>query len=260
MLTMNHAKLSAEVGRHVAADAVIKGAYWRKADNAVGGEGCFIGCLAHDNDPQKVEATYGLPAPLVSICEEIFECLPADDARAFFAEIPAAVGRDGKDLGRVHWQFLGQILRELPDVPEVPEVPDVPPVPGVPGVQAVIDRVIAGMDLQAAGEDWPDADAVRAAADADAAEATYRDAADAVDHAARSPTEAARAARAAAEATYHAADATAAAAAHAACHAAEAAAYAARAAARAVRYAAHAAAVAAYRRQRDIMLDLIRAA
>ena len=221
MLTMNHAKLSAEVGRHVAADAVIQGAYWTKADNDVGGRGCFLGCLAHDNDPQKVEATYGLPAPLVSICEEIFEGLPADDARAFFAALPGAVGRDGKDLGRVQWQFLGQILRELPDVPE--------------NVQAVVDRVISGMDLLAAGEDWPDAVAAARAAEvaraADVGRAVY-DAALATEDAARAATYVALAGRAAARAL------------------------AGRAAARALvdAYA------AAYCRQRDILLDLIRAA
>ena len=176
MLTMNHEKLSAEVAGYVAADAVIQDEYWRKADNAVGGEGCFIGCLAHDNDPQKVEDAYGLPAPLVKICETVFEGLPADDARAFFAALPGAVGRDGKDLGRVQWQFLGQILRELPDVPE--------------NVQDAIDNLIAGMDLQAAGEDWPDAAAVYDAAYNAAHAAAYADAAAyAADHpAARAAT------------------------------------------------------------------------
>ena len=231
MLTMNHAKLSAEVGRHVAADAVIQGAYWTKADNDVGGRGCFLGCLAHDNDPQKVEATYGLPAPLVSICEEIFEGLPADDARAFFAALPGAVGRDGKDLGRVQWQFLGQILRELPDVPE--------------NVQAVVDRVISGMDLLAAGEDWPDAAAVAAARAAyDAAFAAIS---------ARAP-HVGRVARAA----LHIANAT-----SATASAAHSDAY--HDYARAAAAAADAASVAdganaAYCRQRDILLDLIRAA
>ena len=233
MLTMNHAKLSAEVGRHVAADAVIQGAYWTKAANDVGGRGCFIGCLAHGNDPQVLADTYGLPVPLVKICETVFEGLPADDARAFFAALPGAVGRDGKDLSRVHWAFLGQILRELPDVPE--------------NVQAVIDRVIGGMDLLASGESWPGADAARAARAAEVARAA--DVGRAVYDATLSALATEDAARAAA------AVARAAQAAQAAARA-RAAAAAARVVARAAPYDAN----AAYCRQRDILLDLIRAA
>ena len=146
MLTKNHEKLTIEVKRHIEADAVVQGDYWD------GSKGCFIGCLAHSNDATKLSDLYGLPLPLVRICENIFENLPAEDAKCFFAAIPAAVGRDGKDLSRVHWAFLASELRALPEVDT--------------DTQKVIDNVIDGMDILASGGDWSEkaVDSARAAA------------------------------------------------------------------------------------------------
>ena len=215
MLTKNHETLAAEVARHVEADAVLQGTYWD------GSRGCFIGCLAHSDDAAALGEMYGLPLPLVRICENVFESLSADAAKAFFAAIPDAVGRDGKDLTRVHWSFLASELRALPSVDDA--------------TQGAINTVIAGMDLLASGGDWP-RDAARAAANA----------ADAAAYAARA------AAYAASAAAIAAADAT-----RAASHAAYAAAYAARAAACGTAVAARAAARAARLRQRDTLLRLI---
>ena len=144
LLTKNHAMLTTEVQKHIAADAVIQGEYW------TGSKGCFIGCLTHssDGDATILQDRFGLPLPLVRICEGIFESLPAAESKAFFAALPDAVARDGKDLSRVHWQFLAAELRALPEVPE--------------DIQAVIDPIIAGMDLLAVGEDWTGADAAYA--------------------------------------------------------------------------------------------------
>ena len=149
MLTKNHEKLTVEVKRHIEADAVVQGAYWD------GSKGCFIGCLAHSSDPKKLGDLYGLPLPLVRICENIFENTPAEDAKDFFAAIPDAVGHDGKDLTRVHWAFLASELRALPEVDT--------------DTQAAIDTVIDGMDILASGGDWSEKDAdvaARAAVDA----------------------------------------------------------------------------------------------
>ena len=143
MLTKNHETLAIEVARHVEADAILQGNYWD------GSHGCFIGCLAHSDDASKLGELYGLPLPLVRICENIFEALPADEAKAFFADLPDAVGRDGKDLTRVYWAFLASELRCLPEVDD--------------GTQSVINTVIEGMDLLASGGEWS-RDAVRAAA------------------------------------------------------------------------------------------------
>jgi hypothetical protein len=194
MLTKNHAELTAEVNAHIAADAVVQGTYWDERE----GKGCFIGCLAHSSDATVLQDRFGLPLPLVKICESIFEALAEADAKAFFASIPAAVGRDGKDLSRVHWAFLASELRALPATSVE--------------LRAVIDPVIAGMDALASGGPWSkDAAYAVARAAADAADAAVRAAdaayaADAADAAAYAADAAARAAAYAADAAYAAAD------------------------------------------------------
>jgi hypothetical protein len=172
-LTRNHAELTLEVAKHIKADAIIKRTYWD------GSKGCFIGCLTHSSDPKPAFERFGLPEPLMRIAESIFEALPDDECIGFFAALPDAVACDGKDLSRVHWAFLAAELRALPNVPA--------------DIQAVIDPVVAGMDLLADGKDWPK-DAAHAAAHAAyaAARAAYAAAAHA----------AARAADAAAYAAY----------------------------------------------------------
>ena len=145
ILTKNTDKLRSEVAAHVAADSIVQGIYW-DAENE---RGCFIGCLGRSEDPTINEVTYGLPVMLQRIAESIFESLPANEARAFFAALPDAVGCDGKDLTKVGWQFLAAELRSLPEQPAE--------------IQSVIDPVIAGMDLLASGQEWT---AARAAADA----------------------------------------------------------------------------------------------
>ena len=145
MKTRNIQLMATEVAEHIAADAVIQGTYWDAAKH----KGCFIGCLGHSNDPAVAAERFGLTLPLLRIAESIFEALPADEARDFFAAFPGAIGCDGRDLNFVHWQFLEAELRGLPDVPA--------------DLQAVIDPVIAGMDLLASGQEWPSAAAGAAA-------------------------------------------------------------------------------------------------
>jgi regulator of protease activity HflC (stomatin/prohibitin superfamily) len=221
MITRNTDKLRREVAAHVVADTIAQGIYWDEETQ----RGCFIGCLAHDDDPEINEAEYGLPVMLQRIAETIFEGLPAADAKAFFADLPNAVGCDGKDLSRVGWQFLAAELRSLPPQPA--------------DIQAVIDPVIAGIDRLANGQDWPAAYAATAANAAYAAyAATANAAAAATEATAYAATEAT-----AADAAYAARDATAATAR---------AAYAATATATAT-----ATANAARLRQRDLLLQLI---
>jgi len=233
-LTKNTETLRAEVAAHIAADALVRGSYWKPSKNAVGGQGCFISCLTHSNDPTPAFERFGLPVAVLRIAENIYEALPYDDGIAFFAALPDAVGRDGKDLSRVHWGFLAAELRAMPQTTDA--------------AQALIDPVIDGVDLLFSGQQWTAARAAKAAADAADAYAAARTA----KAAARAAKLAARAAKAAAYAAYAAE-----AAAYAA-YAAEAAAYAAYAA-EAVTYAAYAA-EAARLRQRDTLLALIAAA
>jgi hypothetical protein len=185
MLTKNIDAMKKEIARHIDADAVRGGHYWD------GSTGCFIGCLTHSSDATKLANMYGVPEPLVRICESIFERLQEDQRPVFFREVGEAVGCDGKDLSRVHWAFLGDTLRHLPKT----------------GAQGVVDTVIAGLDLLADGKLWPDAAAAKAAAEA-AAWAAWAAAAVSTEAAAAAEA-AARAARAAAEAAAAAAGAAA---------------------------------------------------
>ncbi len=221
MLTKNTDKLRQQVAAHVAADSIAQGIYWDEGSK----RGCFIGCLAHSDDPEINEQTYGLPVVVQRIAESIFEALLDNEAKAFFAALPDAVGCDGKDLSKVGWRFLAAELRALPA--QTAEI------------QVVIDPVIAGMDLLASGQEWADAAADHCAADAAAwAAAAAARAAAAADADADAAAWAAAAAARAAAADAAAADA-----------AADAAAWAAAAAADAW--------VAACRRQRDTLLALI---
>ena len=190
MLTKNMAEFAATIKAHAAADLIEQGKYYDEKT----GRGCFIGCLAHGNDIGLIASKYGLPQPLTRLLEHVFERLDADNARAFFAAIPDAIGSDGRDLSRVHWAFLGDTLRHMPPQPT--------------DIQAVIDPVIEGMDLLARGENWSaEAEAAaRVAAAWEAAAAAEAAAWAAAEAAARVAAWAARAAAEAAEAEAAVAD------------------------------------------------------
>jgi len=191
-LTKNTEILRAEVAAHIRADALVRGSYWKPSENAVGGQGCFISCLTHSSDPTPAFERFGLPVAVLRIAENIYEDLPDDEATAFFAALPDAVGRDGKDLSRVHWGFLAAELRAMPQTTDA--------------AQAVIDPVIDGMDLLFSGQQWTaDRAAARAAADA-AAAFSAEAAAEAAAFSANAAAFSANAARAAARAAAAAAD------------------------------------------------------
>ena len=137
MKTQNIDLMTAEIDAHRAADLLMQGSYYDPET----GRGCFIGCLTHGNDTAVIADRFGVPEPLTRSLESIFECLPALEAAEFFTAIPRAIGRDGRDLTRVHWAFLADLLRHLPDTQ----------------ARDVVADVIAGMDLLAAGKDWPGA-------------------------------------------------------------------------------------------------------
>ena len=147
MKTRNIELMTVEIDQHRAADLLVQGIYYYGAT----GQGCFIGCLAHDNDTAMIAERFGVPEPLTRLLESIFERLPFDKAAEFFSAIPRAIGRDGRDLTRVHWAFLADLLRHLPDTQARDAVAD----------------ATAGMDLLAEGKEWPEA----AAEEAKAAEA-----------------------------------------------------------------------------------------
>jgi len=106
ILTRNTDILRAEVTAHIAADALVRESYWTPNENAVGGTGCFIGCLSHSDDPGPAFERFGLPLAVLRLAENIFEALPKEEGKAFFAALPDAVARDGKDLNRVGFFHL----------------------------------------------------------------------------------------------------------------------------------------------------------
>lgn len=211
MLTKNIEQMKRATAAHIAADAVAQGHYWRPADNKVEGAGCFIGCLTHNRHAEAVTQKYGMPLPSVKIAENIFEGLTKDEAVQFFADIPESIGGDGKDLSRVHWLLLAEILRDLPSKRGK--------------AQAAIEVVAEGLDRLARGDEWDEgcarsvaraaayaADAAARSAEAAATCAAARVARDATDttRVAYAAADAARyATYAAARAAYGAAEAAA---------------------------------------------------
>ena len=151
MKTRNIEQMTAEIDAHRAADLLVQGSYYDPNT----GRGCFIGCLTHGNNTAVIADRFGVPEPLTRLLESIFERLPALEAAEFFTAIPRAIGRDGRDLTRVQWAFLADLLRHLPDTQ----------------ARDVVAEVAAGMDLLAAGKDWPGTKAAVTAAQVAAAEA-----------------------------------------------------------------------------------------
>jgi hypothetical protein len=154
ILTKNHAQLTAEVARHIEADST-------HSAEQVSYNNCFIFFPAHQQDnPQYIEDTYGIPLVLTRILEFIYVCLPTrNEAVDFFAAFPVAVANDGKDLTKVAWQFLVDVLKKIPQQPQE--------------IQDVIDPVIAGLTLIVDGKEWNKDDALAALAAADDVWAAY---------------------------------------------------------------------------------------
>jgi hypothetical protein len=132
ILTKNIAKMIADSEMHVASNRLAQRSY----------QTCVIGCLSgtRHNRPDIIKERYGLPLTLIRLIESVYERLPKAESQQFYLDFPRAIGADGKDLTRVSWAFLGETLRALPEQPV--------------HIQAVIDPVIAGMDLLAAGKEW----------------------------------------------------------------------------------------------------------
>ena len=215
MLTINSDALKIEVRKHIEADAVIGGSYWKEKEQ----EGCFIGCLAHSDDIAILAKKYGFTPMFVRLVEDIFEDFRQAKRVQFFSDIGENM-RDGVDTEIVTWTVLRRILERMPDAPEIATVID------------LLKRVEAGESRHGLRDEFSAAAyAALAAADADAADAALA-AADAAYAAARYAAYAAFAAAAAALAAARAA-------------------YAAAAAALAAARAAYAARAAAYAAERD---------
>jgi len=168
-------QVRAQVDAHTAADEIVQGKYWEN------GKGCFIGCLAHSDSADKVQALTGFPLMLTRIAENIFEGLDNATAKGFPQAVIAAPPV-GADLSLVPWQFLywcvSDTLHQYAD-------PDTQAA-CVPAVQVLADKA-QGRPVTA----YVAADAAAAAARAAARPAAARPAADAADAAAADAADAA---------------------------------------------------------------------
>ena len=99
------AMVRAQVDAHTAADEIAQGRYWEN------GKGCFIGCLAHSDDTDKVFDLTGFPLMLTRIAESIFEGLDNATAKGFPQRVIAAPAV-GADLSLVPWQFLHWVVTD----------------------------------------------------------------------------------------------------------------------------------------------------
>ncbi|NUM72771.1 hypothetical protein HUU40_00275 [candidate division KSB1 bacterium] len=133
MLTKNIKEMKAVIDAHRAADLLLQGTYYEKDT----GRGCFVGCLVKGNGVPEIAVKYGIPEPVTRILEHVFENLPFSEAADFFSEIPRAIGKDGKDLSRVIWLFVAEMLQEMPWK-----------------ITAEMQTVINGVNLLVSGGDW----------------------------------------------------------------------------------------------------------
>ena len=163
-------RITAQMTHHYMADQVVQGTYAKGAGDTF--RGCFIGCIAHSDNVAEVERLTGLPPMLTRIAESIFEGLPADEARQFFADMRDCMARNiGKDVSLVAWQFLHSIVKRALDRPESEVVRE--------ACQPALDVLSAKargevISTQAAADAAADAAANAAADAADAADAAAR--------------------------------------------------------------------------------------
>jgi hypothetical protein len=136
MLTKNIEEMKTETLRHIEIDAVIQSIYWEASRT----QGCFIGCLTHSSEAQKVTDMFGIELDIVLLLESIFEDLSEEDHVDFFRDIAFAIGDDGKDLSMVKFKFLRDTLKALPKQSK--------------DNQNLIDPVIDGLDLVSNGGHW----------------------------------------------------------------------------------------------------------
>lgn len=98
-----------ELYAHQEADRIVQGVYWDGKER----RGCAVGCLTHDPDgghdlyPER----WGIPTPLAYLEDEIFEALPAGEAKGwplrFMSAIPV-----GADLSGVWPRFAIWLLTD----------------------------------------------------------------------------------------------------------------------------------------------------
>ena len=114
MLTKNIQLMIDETLKHYNADTAVQGEYWNPKNKS----GSFIGCLTHGNSAGAVTEKFNVEITLVRLIENIFDNLKETEAKEFFKKIPLGIGGDGKDLSQVKSEFLGDLIKALPESKE----------------------------------------------------------------------------------------------------------------------------------------------
>lgn len=105
MTTHNIAEMQALIAAHADADTFTP----RDA------KACAIGCLSGGKySTATVTERFGIPEAVQRIQEHLFDRMRKADATRFMLDFGAAVAIDGKDLSRVHYEFLWRLLGRLP--------------------------------------------------------------------------------------------------------------------------------------------------
>ena len=101
--TMTKTELVDRMQAHYDADEILKGA------TGEDGKGCTVWCALNDYDHEAFPETLGLPVWLAKLLDQIFESLPAAEARQFSQDWPKAIA-EGADLTLVKNRFLHALL------------------------------------------------------------------------------------------------------------------------------------------------------
>jgi hypothetical protein len=99
----------ARVRAHRLADEIVQGrGYWRD------GRGCAVGCTIHGDDHDAYERELGIPAHLAHLEDRIFENLPVHLSWEWPEMFLSAI-RPGADLAKVWPQFAAWLLNDPTD-------------------------------------------------------------------------------------------------------------------------------------------------
>jgi len=104
---------------HRALDAVVQGTGYNSA-----GRGCFVGCTLKDYDHSRFPVELGWPVWLAHLADKIFEGVPKSEAAQFGTDLLAAVPV-GKDLEPVRHLLAIRRLDRLIELQKECKVPEV---------------------------------------------------------------------------------------------------------------------------------------
>ena len=97
------ADILAQLERHRAADELVKGQYWKD------GKGCAVACTIHSDDHAEYEVRFGIPQMLARFEDRIFEGLSDDLSQEWPIRFMSSI-EPGQDLSLVGWRFLHRLL------------------------------------------------------------------------------------------------------------------------------------------------------